>query len=376
MKSAFIPVCEPTLEGNERTYVLDALDTGWISSAGAYVARFEEAFAAYCGVVYGIAVCNGTAALHLALTAAGIGKGDEVIVPDFTMISSAFAVCYADALPVFVDAEPGTWNIDPEKIEEKITSRTKAIMPVHIYGHPCNMSKILDIAARHSLFVIEDGAEAHGAEWEGKRAGSFGHVNAFSFFANKNITTGEGGMVVTDNPQLAEKCRYYKNLCFPLHAPRTYIHDDVGFNYRMSNLLAAIGLAQVEKADLYRSMRIRNAGLYRRYLSSVPGITTQPQKDGYVNVYWMNGVVVDPDRYGRARDELAAHLKASGVETRNFFVGLHRQPALGKYGCPSTGNFHVTDTLARQGLYLPSSSHLTAKEIESTCDKIAAFARP
>jgi perosamine synthetase len=371
-----IPVCEPTLLGNEKTYVLDALETGWISSAGKYVTQFEQAFAAYCGVSHGIAVCNGTVALHLALTAAGVGKGDEVIVPDFTMISSAFAVCYAGAVPVFVDAEPYTWNIDPAEIEEKITSRTKAIMPVHIYGHPCDMDEIHEIAGRHGLLVVEDAAEAHGAEYKGKRAGSFGHVNAFSFFANKNITTGEGGMVVTDDAELAEKCRYYKNLCFPLDAPRTYIHDNIGFNYRMSNLLAAIGLAQVEKADAYRSMRIRNGQIYRDHLTKVPGITTQPQKNGCLNVYWMNGIIVHPDHYGHTRDELASHLRESGIDTRNFFVGLHRQPALEKYGCPSGSNFHVTDTLARQGLYLPSSSHLTAKEIESTCDKIAAFARP
>jgi perosamine synthetase len=376
MTTPSIPVCEPTLEGNERTYVLEALRTGWISSAGKYVARFEDAFASYCGVKHGVAVCNGTVALHLALAAIGIGKGDEVIIPDFTMIASAFAVCYTGAMPVFVDAEPLTWNIDPEKIEKKITPRTKAIIPVHIYGHPCEMAPILRIASERGLSVIEDAAEAHGAEYHGKKTGSFGHLNAFSFFANKNITTGEGGMVVTDNPSLAECCRYYRNLCFPLDAPRSYIHNDMGFNYRMSNILAAVGLAQTEKADVYRSMRIRNGQLYQADLAGVPGITLQPEKPNCINVRWMNGIVVDPNRYGRTRDELSLHLAELGIETRKFFVGLHRQPALEKYGCSVDSDYGVSDRLANNGLYLPSSSHLTGQEIHHICEEVAKFARP
>ena len=212
----FIPVCEPSLLGNEKKYLMDAIETGWISSAGKYIPAFEEKFAAYCDAKYGIAVCNGTSALHLALVALGIKDDDEVIVPNFTMIASAVSVCYTGAKPVFADAEPRTWNIDPARIEEMITRKTKAIMPVHIYGHPCDMEPIWEIAKRYDLKIIEDAAEAHGAEYEDKKVEVFGNIAAFSFFANKNITTGEGGMVVTNDDELADKCRYYKNLCFPL----------------------------------------------------------------------------------------------------------------------------------------------------------------
>ncbi len=369
----FIPVCEPTLLGNEIQYVKDALDTGWISSAGKYIPAFEEKFAAYCGVKHGIAVCNGTSALHLALTAVGIGQGDEVIIPDFTMIASAFAVCYTGAKPVFVDAEPFTWNIDPAKIEEKITIRTKAIMPVHIYGHPSDMDPILEIAKKYKVKIIEDAAEAHGAEYKGKKVGSFGDINAFSFFANKNITTGEGGMVVTNDVELADMCRYFKNLCFPLQEKRSYIHRDIGFNYRMSNLHAAVGLAQVEKADEYRVMRIRNARLYHEYLQDVPGITLQPEGFNCLNVYWMNGVLVEPKVYGRTRDELVAYLKTQGIDTRNFFIGMHRQPSLEKFGCDISGDYPVSDNLSENGFYLPSASHLKPEQIRFICDQIIEF---
>jgi perosamine synthetase len=260
---SFIPVCEPFLNGNELKYVSDALSTGWISSAGKYVTGFEEKFAEYCDCKYGVAVCNGTVALHLALVALGIGKGDEVIIPSFTMIASAFAVCYTGAVPVFVDADKDTWTIDVSKIESKITSRTKAIMPVHIFGLPCDMGAINDLARKYKLFVIEDAAEAHGALFDGKKTGSLSEIAAFSFFANKNITTGEGGIVVTNNEELFNKSRYFKNLCFPLEGNRNYTHDHVGFNYRMSNVIAAIGLAQTEKADEYKQMRIRNNRFYR-----------------------------------------------------------------------------------------------------------------
>jgi len=260
-----IPVCEPFLNGNELKYVTDAVSSGWISSAGKYVSEFEKQFAAYCDCKYGVAVCNGTVSLHLALAALGIGKGDEVIIPTFTMIASAFAVCYTGATPVFVDADKDTWNIDVTKIEEKITSKTKAIMPVHIFGQMCEMDKIEAIAKKHNLFIVEDAAEAHGATYNGKKAGSYSDLGSFSFFANKNITTGEGGMLVTNNDELYNRARYFKNVCFPLDGNRNYMHQDVGFNYRMSNVIAAIGLAQTEKADEYKALRIKNNQLYRKY---------------------------------------------------------------------------------------------------------------
>ena len=219
-----IPVCTPYLNGNELKYVEEAVRTGWISSSGKYVKAFEEAFAEYCGVKYAVAVCNGTVALHLALVCLGIGKGDEVIIPDFTMIASAISVCYTGATPVFVDADPKTWNIDVTKIEEKITSVTKAIMPVHIFGNPCDMKAIQALADKYNLFIIEDAAEAHGAEYDGQRTGSLSDIAGFSFFANKNLTTGEGGMVVTNDLSLYKKARYFKNMCFDPDALRSYIH--------------------------------------------------------------------------------------------------------------------------------------------------------
>ncbi len=368
MAEKFIPVCEPALLGNERAYALEVIESGWISSAGKFVPAFEEAFSKYCGVKHGIAVCNGTVALHLALTALGVGKGDEVIIPDFTMIASAFAVCYTGAVPVFVDAEPETWNIDPEKIEGKITKRTKAIMPVHIYGHPCDMKSILELASKHNLRVIEDAAEAQGAEYSRKRAGSLGDIAAFSFFANKIATTGEGGMVVTDDDSLAERCRYYKNLCFPLTGDRNYLHENIGFNYRMPNLLAAIGLAQVEKLPTYVEMRRRNHSLYAKYLAEVPGITLQPQKGGVRNVYWMNSVIVDRLKFGASRDELIHKLRGRDIESRKFFTGMHRQPSLQDYGCDCSGQYRVSEWLGENGLYLPSGSRLTEEQIKYICD--------
>lgn len=374
MATKFIPVCEPLLAGNELKYVTEAVSTGWISSAGKYVTEFEKQFARYCGCEYGVAVCNGTVALHLALTALGIGKGDEVIIPNFTMIATAFAVCYTGAVPVFVDAHPETWNIDVDQIEAKITSRTKAIIPVHLFGLMCNMDAIETIAKRHHLYVLEDAAEAHGAEYKGRKAGSCSDLACFSFFANKNVTTGEGGMVVTNNKELYDRLRYHKNMCFPLDGPRNYVHNDIGFNYRMSNVVAAIGLAQTEKADEYKQMRMRNNALYRQYLSKVPGIRFQPLYEDYVDVAWMNAIVVDPQLYGRSKDELMAFLKENMVDTRLLFVGMHRQPCLKKFGADCSGEYPVTDWLSENGLYLPSASSLSEGDIKGICQMIASFA--
>ena len=299
----FIPVCSSLLAGNELNYVDTAVKTGWISSAGEYVEKFEKKFAEYCGMKYAASVCNGTAALHLALLAAGIKEGDEVIIPCFTMIATAFAVCYAGAMPVFVDADAGTWNINAGKIEEKISSKTKAIIPVHIFGLPCDMDKISAIAKKNKLKIIEDAAEAHGAECKKKKTGSFSDIAAFSFFANKNLTTGEGGMVVTNNRKFFDNARYFKNMCFDLNGPRNYMHSDIGFNYRMTNLQAAVGLAQTEKADYYRSLRINNGKLYRKFLQNIPGIIFQNDNPEFTNVYWMNGILVEPKKYGRTKDE-------------------------------------------------------------------------
>lgn len=371
----FLPVCNVLLSGNELAYVTDAVSTGWISSSGKYVAAFEESFSSYCDVAYGIAVCNGTVALHLALVALGIGPGDEVIIPNFTMSASAFSVCYTGAMPVFVDADKDTWNIQVDAIEAKITTKTKAIMPVHIFGNPCDMHRLQAIADQHNLHLIEDAAESHGALVEGRKVGSLSSIASFSFFANKNITTGEGGMIVTDNDELARKCRYYRNMCFALDAPRNYLHEDIGFNYRMSNMHAAIGLAQVEKVDYYRSLRIEHGLLYRKLLYGVPGLVLQKDQPNAQNVFWMNGVCVDAEQYGHTRDELVTHLQTLGIETRFFFNGMHRQPALRKYGCAHTQKYPVSDFLADNGFYLPSGSGLAEGDIMRVCDAVKTFCR-
>lgn len=370
----FIPVCEPYLAGNELEYVTDAISTGWISSSGTYVNRFEEEFAKYCDCKYAVSVCNGTIALHLALLSLDIGIDDEVIIPSFTMIASAFAVCYTGAKPVFVDADKDTFNIDVTKIEKKITSRTKAIMPVHIFGKICNMDAIIALAKKYNLYIIEDAAEAHGATYRGKKAGSFSDVAAFSFFANKNITTGEGGMIVTNNEDIAQKAKYFKNVCFPINGPRNYSHDDIGYNYRMSNVVAAIGLAQVEKADDYRAMRIRNNELYRKYLEGVPGIIFQSlPEEGCIDVCWMNTIVLDPEKFGHTKDETVTFLKSQNIDTRLLFKSMSRQKSLADFGCDCSGEYIVTDWLNENGFYLPSASNLDEETIKNICRVIKEF---
>lgn len=371
----FIPVCEPFLDGNESVYVNDCLNTGWISSSGKYIDAFEKKFAKYSQADYAVSVCNGTVAIHLALVAAGVEKGDEVIIPNFTMIATAFAVCYTGAMPVFVDAEKETWNIDVSKIEEKITSKTKVIMPVSIFGHPCNMDEIHKLAEKYNLLVIEDAAESHGAEYKGKKTGSLADITTFSFYANKNLTTGEGGMVVTNNEDLYKKIKYYKNLCFPIDSARNYRHENIGFNYRMSNIHAAIGLAQVEKADEYKEMRIENANLYKKFLSNTKGVIFQKNQQDVVNVHWMNGIVIDPILYSRTRDELIQYLKNNGIDTRTFFAGMNEQNSLLNYGAKGGSNYPITEWLSKNGFYLPSSTNISKENIEKICKLIHEYSK-
>jgi len=366
----FIPVCEPYFCGNEKKYLKECIDSGWISSSGKFIERFEKKFAKYCGVRYGITTTSGTTALHLALLAAGIKKGDEVIIPDFTMVSTLFAVLYCQARPVFVDVKEETGNIDISKIEEKITKKTKAIIPVHIYGHPVDIDPILRLAKKYNLCVVEDAAEAHGAEYKGKKCGGLGHLACFSFYANKIITCGEGGMVVTNNKKLASRCRYFKNLCFPLSGKRSYIHKNLGYNYRMTNVQAAIGLAQLEKIKELVRRRRKNAELYNKFLKNVPGLKLPVEKPYAKNVYWMYGIVVDPKKFGRTRNRLAKILKGKGIDSRNFFQPMHKQPVLTKMGIFDKNNYPTTEKLAKNGLYLPSGSGLTEKEIFYICKTI------
>ncbi len=362
--SNFIPVCEPFLDGREREYVEKTIRDGWISSSGEYINEFEKKFAQYMGVKNAITTNNGTTALHLALAALKIGPGDEVIIPDFTMIATAFSVCYTGAKPVFVDADLLTWNMDVSKIEEKVTAKTKAIMCVHIYGHPCDMESLKSIAKKHNLFLIEDAAEVHGATFNSEKCGTIGEVGCFSLFANKIITTGEGGMVITNDDHLAERCRYLKNLSFPLRGPREYIHEEIGFNYRMSNVIAAIGAAQVEKMDFYIQKRKEVEKIYQEKLKNVPGILFQKKISGSDPICWMVSITVDEKKYGRSRNELMDILKENGIESRKFFYPMHRQPALKNFGCDINGSYPNSIQLSETGLYLPSATNLAEEKID------------
>ncbi len=359
-----IPVCEPTLSKNSKKYVDECLETNWISSSGKFIAQFESAFASFCGVKYGISCNNGTSALHLALLALDIGKGDEVIVPSFTMIASVNAIIYTGATPVFIDARKDTWCLDETKIQEKITRKTKAILAVHIYGHPCNMDLLTEITIKHKLFLIEDAAEAHGAEYKGKRCGSFGHVAAFSFYGNKIITTGEGGMVLTNDENIAERVSQLKNHCFGKGADR-FLHKHVGFNYRMTNIQAALGLAQMEQADELVAARRRNAHLYSSHLRDLP-LLLPTEKEWAKNVYWMYGIVLGDDMK-ISRNDFMLQLFERGIETRPFFSPLHKQPCFFDQALANrpdcSGNYPVSDWLSERGLYLPSSSSLTEEQI-------------
>lgn len=353
-----IPVCQPTLEGNERKYVLECMDTNWISSRGKFVDEFEERFSHYCGVRFGITTNSGTTALHLALATMGLGDGDEVIIPSFTMISTANAISYLGAKPIPVDVEPETWNIDPDKIEEKITDKTRAIIPIHTYGHPADMDRLQSIADKYGLDIVEDAAEAHGAKYKGKRVGSFGKMAAFSFYANKIITTGEGGMIVTDDEELAERIGTLRNYGFTQE--RHFWHKVMGFSYRMTNLQAAIGLGQFEKIDELIQGRIDNARLYSKGLSDIPGITTPHESRDVKAVYWMYGVLVE-DAFGISKDELRQKLAARGIETRSFFIPIHLQPI---YSYLLSDEFPVSEELGKKGFYLPSASNLRPDQIE------------
>jgi perosamine synthetase len=359
-RRAIIPVCEPTLGGNELKYVTRAVETNWISSAGGFIRDFEARFAEACGVQYGVACANGTVAMHLAMATLGLEPGDEVIIPTFTMIATANAVTYCGATPVLVDQEPEYWQMDLNHIEAKITPRTRAIVPVHIYGHPVDMDPLLELAERHGIVVIEDAAEAHGAEYKGRRAGGLGHAAGFSFYGNKIITTGEGGMVTTDDREIARLAWNLRDHAFSNE--RHFWHRYVGFNYRMTNLQAAVGLAQVEQLDGFVEARRRNAAEYSCRLHGIPGIRTPAEAEWAKNVYWMYGILVDEAAYGMSRDQLRVVLADAGIETRNFFIPMHCQPIYWKQY--KGERYPVAENLCRQGFYLPSASSLTLEQIE------------
>lgn len=342
------------LGGNERAYVLDCLESGWISGSGKYVEMLEEQFASFCGASHAVAVANGTAALHVALLSLGVGPGDEVIVPDLTFIATANAVTYCGARPVFCDVDAATWTMSVEDAARKITDRTSGVIPVHLYGHPADMGAIAELAKARGLFVLEDAAEAHGAEYRGRRVGALGDAATFSFYGNKIITTGEGGIVTTNDAALARRARLLRGQ--GMDPERRYWFPIIGYNYRLTNVQAAIGLAQFERIDWLIERRREVAGLYAEALRGLP-LSTPVEESWAKNVYWLYSVVVAE---GIDRDLLMRRLLDEGIETRPFFYPLHSMPPY-RAGDQS---FPVTERLAARGLSLPSSASLSGEDID------------
>jgi len=362
-----IPVNEPLIGEKEVEYVLDCLKTGWISSAGKYIQEFEEKWADYCGMKYGIAVSNGTTALETAVACIDLKHGEEVIMPTFTIISCAQAIIRNNNIPVLVDSEPRTWCMDVTKIEQKITPKTRAIMPVHIYGHPVDMDPIIDLAKKYNLIIIEDAAEAHGAEYKGKKCGSFGDISCFSFYANKIITTGEGGMLLTNNKEFVEKSRSFRNLCFKKE--KRFYHTEMGCNFRLTNLQAAIGLAQLERIDELVEKKRWIGHAYNERLKDIPELIIPVEEPWAKNVYWMYGVVLN-ENTGTDAKEFSKRLRDRGIDTRPFFLGMHEQPVFHDMGLFKNGHYPVAEQLARQGLYLPSGMTLTQEQIEQVAQAV------
>lgn len=367
-----IPVNEPHIAPNALKYVSDCIKTGWVSSAGSYLKEFEGQFAKRFGVKHAITTTNGTASLHLAIASLNITKGDEVILPSHTMMASAAAVVYTGATPVLVDVERDTWNMDVAQVEGKITKKTKAIMPVHIYGQSVDMDPLLKLAKKYNLYIVEDAAESTGGEYKGRLTGTIGDFGCFSFYANKIITTGEGGMVLTNNDELAKHARLLKDMA---HSPKQrFLHEEIGFNYRMTNMQAALGLAQLEEFDKYIKIKRWMAALYNKLLSDIEGITLPVEKSWAKNVYWMYGVLIE-DNFGITRDELMQELKDRGVDTRTFFVPMHRQPALLNLGLFEGEEYPVSVQISEKGLYLPSGLAITQEQIKTVCETIREISK-
>lgn len=365
-----IPVNEPLLDGNEKRYLAECIDTGWISSDGPFVKRFEVEFAAQVGRKYGIAVCNGSAALEAAVAALHIGPGDEVIIPAFTIISCAMAVVRVGATPVLVDCDAVSWNMRVDDIAARITPRTRAIMVVHIYGLPVDMDRVLDLAARHNLKIIEDAAEMHGATYKGRPCGSFGDISTFSFYPNKHVTTGEGGMLVTDSETLAERCRALRNLCFQV--TQRFVHEELGANWRMSNLQAAVGVAQIERLSEFVARKQRMGARYRDLLQDLPIELQLAEIEGAQNIYWVFGVVLR-DEVPFVAQEAMRRLGVLGIGTRPFFWPMHEQPALRKLGLFEGEVYPNAERLARRGFYLPSGLALKDDEIPRVAEAVRSL---
>ena len=364
---SLIPVNEPYLGESETKNVLECLQTGWISSEGHFIREFEEKWAAYCGMKYGVAVSNGTVALEIAVACLNLKPGDEVILPSFTIISCAQAVTNNHGTPILVDCDPETWCMDVLQVEDKITSRTRAIMPVHIYGHPVDMDPLRQLAQKYKLTLIEDAAEAHGGEYRGQKCGGLGDLSCFSFYANKIITTGEGGMVLTNDEAQAEHLRALRNLCF--RKERRFYHTELGDNFRLTNIQAAIGVAQIGRIEESIQKKRWMAGAYAEQLSGVKGLSLPVERPWAKNVYWMYGIVLDPV-LGVDAAKFAHLLSEQGVMTRPFFLGMHEQPVFHEMGLFMGEQYPVTEHIARQGLYLPSGLTLTQEQVQRVGDAV------
>ncbi|MCU0440320.1 MAG: DegT/DnrJ/EryC1/StrS family aminotransferase [Raineya sp.] len=366
-----IPVNTPLLDGNEKKYLMECIDTGWISSEGPFIKKFEELFSQKVQRKYGIAVANGSAALEIAAKAIGIKTGDEVILPSFTIISPAAAITNLGAVPVLVDSDFSTWNMDVEQIETKITSKTKAIVVVHIYGLPVDMDKVLYLAQKYNLKIIEDAAEMHGQNYKGKPCGSFGDVSTFSFYPNKHITTGEGGMIVTNDETIAEKSRNYRNLCFLPH--KRFVHDEIGWNYRMTNLQAALGLAQLERLDEFVVKKRKMGAFYQKNFENNPYIELSPIETSYAqSIYWVFGMILK-DTYPHDAEFIMKKLAEVGVGTRPFFYPMHLQPVYQKMGWFEGETYPVAERMANRGFYIPSGLGLQESEMEEIVEKVTSI---
>ncbi len=367
----FIPVNEPLLDGNERKYLIQCIETGWISSEGPFIKNFEESFSKIAGRKYGIAVCNGTAALEAALIAIGIGVGDEVIMPSFTIISCALAIIRAGATPVLVDSEFDTWNMNVSLLRKKITNRTKAIMIVHIYGLPVDMDPVMELAREFKIKIIEDAAELIGQTYKGKPCGSFGDISTFSFYPNKHVTCGEGGMIVTDSKKIAERCRSLRNLCFKKN--KRFVHDELGFNFRMTNLQAALGVAQIERLEMFIKKKRKIGELYTKLLKEISHIILPLEKTGYAyNIYWVYGIILG--KKIKFSSEIAMKkLAKKNIGTRPFFFPMHLQPVFKKMGLFKNETYPIAENLSARGFYIPSGLALTDEQIHRTVDGIKSL---
>lgn len=364
----FIPVNEPLLDGNEKKYLNECIDTGWISSEGPFVKKLEEDIAGYVGRKHGIAVCNGSVAIDLAVEALELQKGDEVIMPTFTIISCIAPLVRKGIIPVLVDSCKDTWNMDVSRIEEKITKKTKAIMIVHIYGLPVDMGAILELADRYGLKIIEDGAEAHGLEYKGKKCGSFGDISIMSFYPNKHITTGEGGMVLTNDDNYADRCRLFRNLC---HKPgHRFVHEELGYNFRMSNIQAAVGVAQYEKLEAHLLLKRRLGRTYTELLKNCRKLQLPLQNTSYAeNIYWVFGMVIDETSKVTA-EEAMKFLAERNIGCRPFFYPMHMQPVLKQRELFKNEAYPVAEWLAQKGFYIPSGLALTKEQMQYVADMV------